>query len=500
MLNRESESIEPRMSEETYARFMGFRKGPEKPFEERMSPKIGLQRRFINPGSLEWKIAVWGFASDDSARAEKARMDFCHEESVEEPALPKPKSIRVPRGSRRVEVYDRSKERFIQTNAWVISTSPWVGLSSSVKRMQETARLKEAISIEKVIHPETLAVCRFCHSMFPERAHCKLAGQDFGSLCSVYNKGKGKLVLPVQPVNVPYHQSLQYQLDRFERRNTPGTMWVKSSLPTFNRNDGKFLGMKYFLTNADGEPDYGSPLDPRNVKAEDIQSGEVTVIRMYRDTDPRLVPEKALEHSRTEDNSWFDDCAFPDDWKADMEVQEQDDHVYTDNDGERDVKHLSAIIQKPKYKTEYRRVPMLVGFRAHKQVMDYTRLAKVWKPNPAISECMWWFWAPKEKFVFTLEERKETVTIRHEYGIVRKVEVPTLIPVVSDSEETVLLNTSTVRTRREKQYSLDRSRQAKFRRQLTSWLIEKDALEARTGKSIPDPESVRKELAVIKGA
>ncbi len=495
MSNQESKLVEePHMSEETYAKFMGFWQGPVKPFEEHEPPKIALQCSVTRTGARVLLPDVWkAFPILRTSRErmdEHIRMSFPHEKPEPEQTDSRTVQMTTLQEGRRVDVYD-----FVQVGdkiKKVVSGSAWIlpnisEAADQIKRRQRMAYLKDAISIEKVIHPDVPAVCKFCHSMFPERGHCKLVSQSLGSMCSMYAKGHGKLVPPVQPVNVPYRQSLQYRLDQFEKRNKSRTLWAKSTLPTFNRNDGKFLGIKYYQVDNSGEPIYESPIDPRCVNPDDIQSGEVVALRTYKDTDPRFVPEKAFEHSRTEENTWYDDCAFPDEWREEMEVQEQDDHVYMDSDRERDVKHLSAVIQKPKYALEYRKVPMLVGFRAYKQVMTYERLEKVWTWN-----------AKKSMFTFTLEPRQETVIVKHEYGIIRKVELPTLVPVASDPDETIVLNTSTVRTKREKQFSLNRSIAAKFKRQLTGYLIEKDALEAETGRHIPDPEEVRKELARVK--
>jgi hypothetical protein len=482
------------MSEETYAKFMGFWQGPVKPVEEHEPPRISLKCRATKTGAQVLLPDVWRvfpiLGTSRERMDEHVRMSFPHENSAIEQPDSRPIQATALQEGRRVDVYD-----FVQVGdkmKKVVSGSAWIlpnisEAADQIKRMQRMAYLKDAICIEKVIHPDVPEVCKFCHSMFPERGHCKLVSQSLGSMCSMYAKGHGKLVSPVQAVNVPYRRSLQYRLDQFEKRNKSRTLWAKSTLPTFNRNDGKFLGIKYYQVDASGEPMYESPVDPRCVNPDDIQSGKITALRAYKDTDPHFVPEKAFEHSRTEENTWFDDCAFPDEWREGMEVQEQDDHVYMDRDRERDVRHLSAVIQKPKYALEYRKVPMLIGFREYKQVMTYERLEKVWTWN-----------AEKHMFTFTLEPRQETVTVKHEYGIIRKVELPTLVPVVSDSDETIVLNTSTVRTKREKQFLLDRSTAAKFKRQLTGYLIEKDALEAETGRCIPDPDEIRKELARVK--
>lgn len=60
----------------------------------------------------------------------------------------------------------------------------------------------------------------------------------------------------------------------FEKEHHEPVIWVKSTLPTINRNDGEL----------------------------NLRATRKARHRVYRDVDPRLVPETAYSHDRTEDN------------------------------------------------------------------------------------------------------------------------------------------------------------------------------------------------------
>jgi hypothetical protein len=353
----------------------------------------------------------------------------------------------------------------LTTQFWQTHTSKaaWDLKMARLQKMEET-------SIEKVVNPPVPHVCGMCKDMFPERG-CKLTESGMQSLCKTHNKQRGVIIKPEnRRQKVSFWKSLNKRLEDFERRNRAPNIWRKSTLPTFNRNDG--------------ELDFKATMEAGH--------------RVYKDVDPRLVPEVAYSHERTEDNSGYDECAFPDDWRGESaENNGRDDHIYIDGPGS-DIKSQALEAPKPiwasvtrKYFDSRRR--LFVGFRTHFVDNERTELVKVWHWKPEL-----------KKFMFTVEERKSVVRVRHDQVITRAEEYPTLINVntpetfakdvrqmakVSGRSEdelqcegTVLIRSSTVVTKKERGYYNAKREIERQKRALTGYLISNDAAE---GKAMP---------------
>ncbi|CAG0976283.1 hypothetical protein METP3_01802 [Methanosarcinales archaeon] len=350
-----------------------------------------------------------------------------------------------------------------------VSLKCWQTQSSKETWNERTERLhrKEAASIERTVSPEVPHVCVMCRDMDPSKKACKLSEQSLESLCSLYNRHRGLIVTPAHKKQSPYRGSLRQKLDQFEKKNRPAKIWRVSTLPTLNRNDGKFLR---YGTNEAGEP-----------------------IRVYQDSDPRLVPEIAFSHDRTEDISGYDECAFPDDWRMDLtESSRKDDTVFMDINDNSEIKRQCFEMPKPNWVSVTRTRRIFTGeFRTYYTQDKYTELHKVWH------------WDPVNKFTFTVEERKVVVPVRHDLAIMRTEEYPTLINVQTEewfvkdikreakatgrsedelhAENTILVQSSTVITKKERGYYNARREVEMQKRRLTGYLIARDAGE---GKSI----------------
>jgi hypothetical protein len=383
-------------------------------------------------------------------------------------------------------------ERLNHPHSTPLTTQFWQTHTSKMAWNEhvERLRMKEAESIRITVSPYVPHVCGMCKDMNPSKRDCKLPEQSMGSLCSLHERHRGLIILPANMRalrNRPYYGSLRQRLDKLEKKNRPAKIWRKSTLPTFNRNDGE--------------------LDFRAT----MKAGH----RVYKDVDPRLVPEVAYSHDRTEDSSGYDECAFPDDWRGELAESSgngngNDDHLYIDGP-DSDVKSQVLEAPKPvwvsvtrKYFDSRRR--LFVGFKTHFVDNERTELVRVWKPVDKIfPECMWHLWKPEvPAFMFTVEERKSVVRVRHDQVITRAEEYPTLINVntpemfakdvkqlakmSSRSEDelqcegTVLIRSSTVVTKKERKYYSARREMERQKRVLTGYLISKDVAE---GKAIP---------------
>jgi hypothetical protein len=325
----------------------------------------------------------------------------------------------------------------------------------------------EVESIGRTVSPEVPHVCAMCGDMDPSKQACKLSEQGMGSLCSSHNKHRGLIVTPINKRQSPYMGSLRKKLDEFEKRNSPEKIWRVSTLPTFNRNDGRFLR---YDTNEDGEP-----------------------IRVYQDSDPRLVPEIAFSHDRTEDRSGYDECAFPDDWQMDItESSWNDDTVFMDFNDTNEIKRQCFEMPKPNWISVTRTRRIFTGeFQTYYTQDKYTEINKVWH------------WDPVTKFTFTVEERTVVVPVRHDLAVMRNEEYPTLINVQTEewfakdikqeakdtgrsednlrAENTILVQSSTVITKKDRRYYNARREVEMQKQRLTGYLIARDAGE---GKSI----------------
>jgi len=443
---KSDENSEPRMTAETYRFVMGWNYYPEPVTGERQI-KLEFHTRMPDFSVLNFKDGIRCFPAYGPTVFEQKELKpgagFCEGNHYGERAKPK---IGTP----------LTKERW-QTRS---SKEAW-------KERTERLRRKEAASIDRTVNPDVPHVCVMCRDMDPSKKSCKLSEQGMGSLCSLHNKHRGLIILPGNKKQRPYMGSLRQKLDEFEKRNRPAKIWRVSTLPTFNRNDGKFLR---YDTNKDGEH-----------------------IRVYQDSDPRLVPEIAFSHDRTEDSSGYDECAFPDDWQMDLaESSGNDDTVFTDISDNSEIKRQCFEMPVPNWVSVTRTRRVFTGeFRTYYTQDKYTEIHKVWH------------WDPVKKFTFTVEERTVVVPVRHDRAIMRTEEYPTLINVQTEewfakdikreakatglseqelrAENTILVQSSTVITKKERGYYNARREAEMQKRRLTGYLIARDASE---GKSI----------------
>jgi len=435
---KSDESAEPHMTAETYRFVMGWNYYPEPATGERQV-KLDLHARM--PFSADPPSAVCLLPEHLLRRRPTPGAGFCEGNHYGE----KPK----PRPSKAV-------------------SRPWQTQSSKAAWNERVERLhkKEAASVKRTVSPEVLHVCVMCKDMNPSKKGCKLSEQDMGSLCSLYNRHRGLIILPENKRAMrerQYYGSLSQKLDEFERRNRPAKIWRVSTLPTFNRNDGKFLRDD---TNETGEP-----------------------IRVYSDSNPRLVPEIAFSHNRTEDNNGFDECAFPDDWRMDLaEANGNNDTAFMDIKDNSDVKRQCFEMPAPNWVSVTRTRRIFTGeFRTYYTQNKYTELNKVWH------------WDPVKKFTFTVEEREVVVPIRHDLAVMRTEEYPTLINVQTEewfakdikreakatgrsedelrAENTILVQSSTVITKKERKYYSAKREEEKQKRAMSGYLILKDVKE-----------------------
>lgn len=430
------ESTEPQMSAETYRFVMGWNYYPEPASGERQV-KLELHTRLPFSASVqEWAMCLLPAHTQNEPIPGAG---FCEGNNYGKKQKPK---MSTP----------LTKER-------------WQTLSSKAAWNTRAERLhkKEVESIERAVSPKVPRVCVMCKDMNPSK-NCKLSEQNMASLCSLHNRHRGLIILPGNKRQRPYYTgSLRQKLDEFEKRNRPAKIWRVSTLPTFNRNDGKFLRDD---TNEAGEP-----------------------IRVYRDSDPRLVPEIAFSHNRTEDSSGYDECAFPDDWRMDpAEANGNNDTAFKDINDNSDIRRQCFEMPAPNWVSVTRTRRIFTGeFRTYYTQNKYTELNKVWH------------WDPVKKFTFTVEEREVVVPIRHDLAVMRTEEYPTLINIQTEElfakdikreakatgrsedelrdENTILVQSSTVITKKERKYYSAKREEEKQKRAMSGYLILKDVKE-----------------------
>lgn len=448
---KSEESTEPQMTAETYRFVMGWSYYPEPATGERQV-KLGVHTRTPDFSVLNFQGGVRCFPAYGQTMFEQREprpgAGFC--EGNEYGKKSKPKIGEA-----------------ISLRLWQTETSK-VAWNEHVERL----RKKEAASVRKTVSPEVPHVCVMCRDTNPLKKGCKLLEQSMGSLCSLYERHRGLIILPANKRQRPYAGSLRQNLDKFERRNRPAKIWRVSTLPTFNRNDGEFVRM--------GTDEMGNP------------------IRIYRDSNPRLVPEVAFSHDRTEDSSGYDECAFPDDWQMDLaETNGKDYYTFVDAP-DSDIKKQCFEMPKPnwvsvtrKYYDNRRR--LFVGFQTYYAQDKRTELNRVWHWNPET-----------RKFTFTVEERMTVVPVRHDMVVTRAEEYPTLINVQTEeqfekelkamskatgdsiaelrAESTILVQSSTVVTKSERKYYNWKRETEKQKRIMTGYLILKDV---KDGMAMP---------------
>ncbi len=342
---------------------------------------------------------------------------------------------------------------------------------------------KERIAVFNIIHPNPPHVCRMCKEIDESRKHCKLPDQPgMLSLCARYMENRGKIILPE---NIRALQNIYPWILESERKSHPPKVWAMSALPTLNRNDGRFLRYDH--------------------------DEEGKLIRVYSYVPPQLIPEVALSHDRTSDDAWEDRSAFPDMWKtgelAEPTGVECDDYVYMDAVPESDIKSQCIIMPKPKWMLGgMTRRRVFVGFETRYCESIRTEYVRVWKRRDiSHPELLWWAWMPKETaFVLTLEARRVAVRFRSDDPIFKYVETQQLINVRTEdsfakeikaeskaagipvdelcAENTIVVQSSTVRTRKEKRFFEAKRLEERMQRRLKVFLIRQDATE---GKSIP---------------
>lgn len=442
---KSEESTEPQMTAETYRFVMGWNYYPEPATGERQV-KLGLHVRMPDFSVLNFRNGITCLYPDGPAHELKEPSPgagFCEGNEYGKKSKPK-------------------IDKAVSRGCWQTQSSK-AAWNERVERLHK----KEAASVKRTVSPEVPHVCVMCQDMNPSKKGCKLLEQGMGSLCSLHERHRGLIILPANKRRRPYAGSLRQKLDEFERRNRPAKTWRVSTLPTFNRNDGEFVRM--------GADEMGNP------------------IRIYRDSNPKLVPEVAFSHDRTEDISGYDECAFPDDWKMDIgEANNNDDYTFVDTPDSGIKKQLfempkpNWVLVTRKYYDNNRRI--FAGFQTYYTQDKRTELNRVWR------------WIPEQhKFMFTLEERTVVVPVRHDLVVMRTEEYPTLINVRDEeqfakeikqeakntgrsehelrAESTILVQSSTVITKKERKYYNARREAEKQKRMLTGYLILKDVKE-----------------------
>ena len=430
------ESTEPQMSAETYRFVMGWNYYPEPATGERQV-KLELHTRL--PFSASVQEGAMCLLPAHTQNEPIPGAGFCEGNNYGKKQKPK---MSTP----------LTKERW-QTQS---SKAAW---NTRAERLHK----KEVESVERAVSPKVPHVCVMCKDMNPSK-NCKLSEQNMASLCSLHNRHRGLIILPGNKRQRPYYTgSLRQKLDEFERRNRHAKIWRVSTLPTFNRNDCKFL--------RDDKNEAGEP------------------IKVYRDLDPRLVPEVAFSHDRTEDNNGFDECAFPDDWRMDLaEANGNNDTAFMDIKDNSDIRRQCFEMPAPNWVSVTRTRRIFTGeFRTYYTQNKYTELNKVWH------------WDPVKKFTFTVEEREVVVPIRHDIAVMRTEEYPTLINVQTEewfakdikreakatgrsedelrAENTILVQSSTVITKKERKYYSAKREEEKQKRAMSGYLILKDVKE-----------------------
>jgi hypothetical protein len=430
------ESTEPQMSAETYRFVMSWNYYPEPATGERQV-KLDLHTRM--PFSTSDQEGAMCLLPAHTQNEPIPGAGFCEGNNYGKKQKPK---MSTP----------LTKERW-QTQS---SKAAW---NTRAERLHK----KEVESVERAVSPKVPRVCVMCKDMNPSK-NCKLSEQNMASLCSLHNRHRGLIILPGNKRQRPYYTgSLRQKLDEFKKRNRPAKIWRESTLPTFNRNDGKFLRDD---TNEVGEP-----------------------IRVYSDSNPRLVPEIAFSHNRTEDSSGYDECAFPDDWRMDLaEANGNNDTAFMDIKDNSDIRRQCFEMPAPNWVSVTRTRRIFIGeFRTYYTQNKYTELNKVWH------------WDPVKKFTFTVEEREVVVPIRHDLAVMRTEEYPTLINVQTEewfakdikreakatgrsedelrAESTILVQSSTVITKKERKYYSAKREQEKQKRAMSGYLILKDVKE-----------------------
>jgi len=228
--------------------------------------------------------------------------------------------------------------------------------------------------------------------------------------------------------------------------------------------EGTFLR---YDTNEDGEP-----------------------IRVYQDPDPKLVPEMAFSHDRTEDISGYDECAFPDDWRMDItESSGNDDTVFMDINDNSEIKRQCFEMPKPNWVSVTRTRRIFTG-----------SFGLTTPRTNSLNSIRWWHWDPVKKFTFTIEERTVVVPVRHDLAVMRTEEYPTLINVQTEewfekdikrkakatgrsedemrAENTILVQSSTVITKKDRKYYSAKHEEEKQKCVVSGYLLLKDVKEA----------------------
>ncbi len=454
-------STEPHMSAETHTFVMSWDKYPEPPTGER---QVNLDLHTRLPFSASYQDGAMCLLPEPAQKDidQVLLILRAHQEIM--CLLPAPTQIEPNTGAGFCDGNHYS-EKLKHKPGTPLIKERWQTESSKAAWNERAERLhrNEAASVERTVSPEVPHVCVMCKDMNPSKNICKLSEQSMASLCSLHNRHRGLIVTPGNKKQRPYWGSLRQKLDEFEKRNRPAKIWRVSTLPIFNRNDGEFLR---YGTNEAGEP-----------------------IRIYRDSDPRLVPEVAFGHDRTEDSSGYDECAFPDDWQTELaETSGSDDTVFMDINDNSDIKRQCFEMPAPNWVSVTRTRRMFTGeFRTYYTQNKYTELNKVWH------------WDPVKKFTFTVEEREVVVQIKRAIPIIRTEEYPTLINVQTEewftkdikreakatgrsedelrAENTIFVQSSTVVTKRERKYYNAKREEEKQKRAMSGYLILKDVKE-----------------------
>ncbi|HYN44696.1 MAG TPA: hypothetical protein VER35_01725 [Candidatus Limnocylindrales bacterium] len=416
---KSDESAEPQMTAETYRFVMSWDNYPEAATGERQV-KVGVHTRIPDFSVLNFKDGIRCFPAYGPTVLEQTEprpgTGFCEGNHYGKKSKPKVGQAVI-------------KERW-QTQS---SKEAW---NENAERLHR----KEVESLERTVYSAVPHICMVCRDMDPSKKACKLSEQSMASLCSLHNRHRGLIVTPAHKKQSPYRGSLRQKLDEFKKRNRPAKIWCVSTLPTINRNDGKFLR---YDTSETGEP-----------------------IRIYQDSDPRLVPEIVFSHDRTEDYSGYDECAFPDDWRMDLaESSGNDDIVFMDINDNSEIKRQCFEMPKPNWVSVTRTRRIFTGeFRTYYTQDKYNELHKVWHWDPVRTEEYPTLINVQTEEWFAKDIKREAKATGRSEDELR-------------AENTILVKSRTVITKKDRKYYSAKREEEKQKRVMSGYLILKDVNE-----------------------
>jgi hypothetical protein len=180
------------------------------------------------------------------------------------------------------------------------------------------------------------------------------------------------------------------------------------------------------------------------------------------------IPEIALAHERTEDRTFaaYSSQQFLD---ASDEPADGCELEYTMDTGMvSSEKTQEGVIYSCLYRTTYRDMKVLVGFQTKKVEKTYVD-----------TERKWVFYPPYGRFILASKKVIRTTSYREDTPVYKWISLPTLRPIACLRKSGKVVGSTTVVTRKERQYYNDKreiQRQARHHQEV---LIEQDEIDAR---------------------